>query len=145
VKWEEPRLKNQDETLYTKAGRDMYQKRTARKRLQARADELLLPQPHEVGNRDPALYNFEYYLNRAYAFNRDLGKCKICGDFIWADIHIHHIDPNLPRNLVNRVSNLSSLHDECHKMVHDGKDYSSMPKKDWLKILRYREKLNPLS
>jgi RNA-directed DNA polymerase len=144
-KWTKTWLKNQSETPYTKAGRDMYQQRTSRKRLQARADELLLPQPSAVSSRDPKLYNFEYYLNRAYAFNRDLGKCKICGDFIADNVHIHHIRPNLPRNLVNRVSNLASAHNECHEMVHDGNDYSSLPKKVWLKILRLREKLNALS
>ena len=123
----------------------MYQKRTSRVRLQARADELLLPQPSEVSSRDSKLYNFEYYLNRAYAFNRDLGKCKVCGDLILDDIHIHHINPNLSSNLVNRVSNLASVHIECHEMAHDGNDYSSLPKKVWSKILRYREKLNLLS
>jgi RNA-directed DNA polymerase len=123
----------------------MYQKRTSRKRLQVRADELLLPQLSEVSSRDPKFYNFEYYLNRSYAFNRDLGKCKVCGDFIADDVHIHHIKPNLPLNLVNRVSNLASAHNDCHEMVHDGNDYSSLPKKVWLKILRLREKLNVLS
>ena len=141
-KWTKTRLKSQGETPYAVAGRDMYQKRTSRKRLQARADELLLPQPSEARSRDSKLNNFEYYLNRGYAFNRDLGKCKVCGDFIWDDIYIHHINPNLSSNLVNRVSNLASAHTECHERVHDGNDYSSLPKKLWSKILRYREKLN---
>jgi RNA-directed DNA polymerase len=124
----------------------MYQKRTSRTRLLARADGLLLPQPFESGNRDAGLYNFEYYLNRCYAFNRDLGKCKVCGDFIADNVRIHHINPYLSSNLVNLVSNLASLHSECHEMVHDGNDYSSLPKKVvWLKILRLREKLNLLS
>ena len=52
-KWTKTRLKNQSETPYTKAGRDGYLKRTSRKRLQARADELLLPQPSEISSRDP--------------------------------------------------------------------------------------------
>ncbi|TEB04256.1 HNH endonuclease [Pelotomaculum schinkii] len=120
----------------------MYQKRTSRKQLLARADELLLPQRSEVKSRDSKLYNFEFYLNRAYAFNRDRGKCKVCGDFIMDKIHFHHINPNLSRNLVNRVSNLASVHSECHEKVHDGHDYSSLPKIIWKKILRYREKLN---
>ena len=144
-KWTKTLPKNQSETPYTKAGRDMYQKRTSRTRLLARADGLLLPQPFESGNRDTKLYNFEYYLNRCYAFNRDSGKCKVCGDFIADDVHIHHINPNLSSNLVNRVSNLASAHKECHEMVHDGNDYSSLSKKVWLKILRLREKLNSLS
>jgi hypothetical protein len=44
-KWTKTRLKNQNETSYTKAGRDMYQKRTSRSRLQARADGLLIVEP----------------------------------------------------------------------------------------------------
>jgi hypothetical protein len=143
--WTKTQLKNQSETPYTEAGRDRYQKRTSRSRLQARADELLLPQPSEISSRDLKLYNFEFYLNRAYAFNRDSGKCRVCDNFIADDVHIHHIRPNLSLNLVNRVSNLASVHNECHAMVHNGNDYSSLPKNIWLKILRYREKLNTLS
>lgn len=89
--------------------------------------------------------NFEFYLNRAYAYNRNMGKCKVCSDFIADEIHFHHINPNLSRNLVNRVSNLASVHNECHEKVHDGCDYSSLPKNIWKKILRYREKLNLFS
>lgn len=144
-KWKRIWPKNQYETPYTKTGRDMYQKRTSQMRLQARADWLLLPKPFEVNSKDSKLYNFEYYLNRAYAFNRDRGKCKVCGEYIENDVHMHHIKPNLPINLVNRVFNLASAHDECHEMVHNGNDYSSLPKKVWSKILRYREKLKALS
>jgi hypothetical protein len=48
-KWRKAPLKNQSETPYSEAGRDMFQRRTSRKRLLARADELFLSQPTEIG------------------------------------------------------------------------------------------------
>lgn len=145
-KWRKAPLKNQSETPYSKAGRDMFQQRTSRKRLLARADELFLSQPTETGGKNSKLYNFEYYLNRAYSFNKDSGQCKVCGEFLINNVHTHHINPNLTFNLVNRVANLASTHPECHEMLHDDKDYSSvLPERIWLKVLRLREKLNIIS
>ena len=47
---------------------------------------------------------------------------------------------NLPANQVNQVPNPVSTHPKCHKMLHDGKDYSSLPRKIRLKILCLRGK-----
>ena len=50
-------------------------------------------------------YNFEYLMNRAYAFKRDKGQCKVCGEpIIGHELETHHIKPKLPTNLVNKVS-----------------------------------------
>src|SRR5699024_4573791 len=64
-------------------------------------------------------YNFEFYMNREYAFNRDRGKCKICvDDILPSDLHCHHVNPKLPLDKVNKVNNLASLHKGCHELIH---------------------------
>jgi group II intron reverse transcriptase/maturase len=143
-KWKVTYQKNQEETPYTHVGREMYQKRTSRKPLAVRADELLTLSLSEIIARRPTgqMYNFEYYLNRPYAFNRDKGKCKVCGEILWSgSVHTHHIDPKLPLYLVNRVSNLASTCKTCHGRIHDKKDYSFLDKKTWIHIQNFREKL----
>mgnify|MGYP003532326722 CR=1 FL=1 len=32
-------------------------------------------------NKNPH-YNFEYFMNRPYAYNRDKGKCRLCGGYV---------------------------------------------------------------
>jgi group II intron reverse transcriptase/maturase len=143
-KWKVTYWKNQEETPYTHVGREMYQKRTSRKPLAVRADELLTLSLSEIIARrlTGQMYNFEYYLNRPYAFNRDKGKCKVCGEILWSEsVHTHHIDPKLPLYLVNRVPNLASTCKTCHGKVHDKKDYSFLDKKTWNHIQNFREKL----
>jgi len=94
VKWVRTRLKNQNETPFTPEGIKLYKKRTGKKPLLARADELLtlhLSKIIALGLADK-IYNFEYFMNRAYAFNRDKGKCRICGQEVENhNVHIHHI------------------------------------------------------
>lgn len=143
-KWKQPLYKNQDETPYTLAGRSKYQKRTGKKPLIVRADELLsesLSMVIGLQNNKP-LYNFEYLLNRPYAFNRDKGLCRVCGELLLSsNVHTHHINPNLPMNLVNRVTNMASVHNYCHSMIHDGNDYEHKNTKAWKKIKDFRNKL----
>jgi RNA-directed DNA polymerase len=144
-KWKKTQLKNPEETPFTKEGRNLYRQRTGKKPLIARADELLsLHFSHMIGKGiTEKKYNFEYFLNRAYAFNRDKGKCRICGGEVENfNLHIHHINPNLPLDTVNRVNNLATVHDYCHHKIHSGQDDSSLGKKTWSKILKFREKLN---
>ncbi|MCL6477861.1 MAG: group II intron reverse transcriptase/maturase [Peptococcaceae bacterium] len=143
--WKKTRLKNQEETPYTHEGREKYKERTGKKPLAVRADELLTTALSEIiakrltGNN---LYNFEYYLNRPYAFNRDKGKCRVCGKVLRPGIaHIHHIRSDLPLSQVNQVKNLASVCDECHYAIHSGNDYSFLGKKTWNKILDFRDKL----
>lgn len=153
------RLKSPKETPYTMIGREIYQKRTGKVPLLCRADQLLSieyslgisqgrykAQQGKISKRKADLYNFEFFLNRAYAYNRDKGRCRVCRGEIWSnEIAFHHIKPLLPLSLVNRVQNLASLHDECHKRIHDGSDYSFLDKKTWNKIKDFREKLSEVS
>ena len=46
----------------------------------------------------PAIYyNFEFYMNRAYALNRDKLKCRVCGGWLISGTpYAHRINPFLP-------------------------------------------------
>lgn len=148
-RWKMPPLKNQDETPYSATGRELYLKRTLKKPAIARADELLKESLSALlayqKIRHPR-YNFEYFLNRAYAYNRDRGKCRVCReDILPKDVHTHHVRPNLPLDSVNKVAQLATVHSGCHECIHDGKDYSHLNKKTWMKIMDFREKLGETS
>lgn len=137
--------KNPEETPYTAKGRNLYYQRTHKKQPLARMDDLMsisLSERIAYGIL-PYKYNFEYFLNRAYAFNRDRGKCKICGKEILTaeDLHTHHICKKLPIDLANRVNNLASTHRKCHWMIHDKQEHNDMGDKAWKKIQQYRERL----
>ena len=59
--------------------------------------------------------NFEYFMNREYAYNRDKGKCKCCGRYFSELIpkHCHHVNPRLPIERINKVPNLAWLCIPC--------------------------------
>ena len=92
-----------------------------------------------------AKYNFEYVMNRAYAYNRDLGACRVCGEYVDPQhLHTHHQRPHLPLEQVNKVSELVTLHGWCHQVVHSAEDVSqTVSNKVWKKIMKLREKLSP--
>jgi len=146
VKWRKANLKNPIETPYTPEGRKANYERTLKRERMARDDvtmSLTLSSLIAKGMTDYK-YNFEYLMNRAYAFNRDKGQCKVCGEsIIGHELETHQINPKLPTNLVNKVSNLASLHQTCHRLVHKGLDVSKLVKaKVYQKILKYRERLS---
>jgi RNA-directed DNA polymerase len=142
--WKKTPLKNPKETPYSTEGRTLYKKRTGKIPLMERADSAMSIHRSKMimWNKDRGKYNFEYFLNRAYVFNQDKGKCRVCSEYIndW-ELHIHHRKPKLPLGEVNKVKNLASVHITCHHKIHDGKDYSDNPKKIWTKIKKFREEL----
>ncbi|MCT1402883.1 group II intron reverse transcriptase/maturase [Paenibacillus sp. p3-SID867] len=145
--WQRAPFKKQEETPYSKEGRKIYYERTQKKPLQVRADELLsisllnLIGTHLTNTR----YNFEYFMNRPYAFNRDKGKCRICGRLVEPyNVHIHHTNPNLELSHVNRVNNLATLHEECHRMIHSSSNFEHLGGRIWRKILYFREILSEM-
>ena len=87
--------------------------------------------------------NFEYYMNREYAYNRDKGKCKCCKVAFSEGIpkHCHHVDNKLPIERINKVQNLAWLCVPCHRMVHNSPIPLEMDLKVVRKIMKYREKL----
>jgi len=93
------------------------------------------------GSNSP-LFNFEYFLNSGYAFNRDKEKCRICGEFLDGfNVEFHHIKVLLPTELINRVPNLASVCNACHDLIHSNCCISNMPKKISRKLKRMRKKL----
>lgn len=146
IKWEKAYLKNPNETPYTPEGRKIYYERTSKKHPLPRDDitmSLTLSELIAKGLTEPK-YNFEYLMNRAYAFNRDKRKCKVCGELIIGyELETHHINPNLPPGQINKVPNLASTHKWCHDLIHSTKDVSHLVnKKTHKRILKFREKLN---
>lgn len=146
--WKQGKMKNQEETPYTPKGRHMYRERSLSRPLIEREDAIMSENLifiilHEKNIRKRKDINFEYMLNKAYAFNRDKGKCKICGRKLDAvNLRTHHINNKLPLNLINKVANLASTCDECHEYVHSDCDKPVLLKQQaWNKIIKYREKL----
>lgn len=135
----------QEMTPYTSEGRELRIKETKKKPLLARQSlynendlRFIAYKPNKAYTR---YYNFEYILNREYAFNRDKGKCKCCGISLNAStLQCHHKDPSLPIDKVNKVNNLVSLCSKCHDSVHG----SELPndKKAAKKIIKLRGYLN---
>jgi len=144
-KWEKTKFKNQEETPYTNKGRELNFQRTKKKRINARLDEMYSAKTGTAISHGKwnGLNNFEFIMNRAYALNRDKLKCRICGGWLisctpWA----HRINPFLPLDQVNRVSNLISLHKKCFDAVNiPNQDISEFSPKAQKKIIGYREKL----
>lgn len=129
-------------TPYTAEGRKLYEdKIRSRSRLLARPcltsfDDLWIILNSTTANPK---YNLEYFLNREYAYNRDKGKCKVCGRYLDSkQVKVHHIKPYLPMNKVNKVINLACTCIRCHRLIHSNKDISSMENNIKINIEKYR-------
>lgn len=137
------RFFNQNCTPYTKEGRKLIEKANGKKQALDRPaiyDEETLKQYSE-GNR---IYNFEYLMNREYAYNRDKGKCRICNNRLTPyDRRCHHIDNSLGMNQINKVPNLAWMHHACHRLIHSNApvDTMNLPKNVMKKIINLRKKL----
>lgn len=143
AKWVNPVSKNQSETPYTPEGRELYNKRMRRKGLRVRTDEVN-SSDHAMYLRmsKHSLYNFEYFMNRPYTYNRDKGKCKICGGYVEPnEVHIHHINPKLNSELRNKVKNLITVHEYCHKLIHSDSMPENMSEQSLKKLAKYRKLL----
>ena len=137
--------KNQIETSYTIEGRAMHREKTGKIPLAARIEALYIDFNVQIiaFNNSHRRYNFEYYLNRAYAYNRDKGKCRVCGEVVLpSELHTHHINGELPKSQVNKVVNLASTHVYCHKQIHDNSDPAQYSEKIAIRIRGFREKLS---
>jgi len=90
--------------------------------MNARLDDVLSMETSELVSTGQTgrTYNFEFYMNRAYALNRDRLKCRVCGRWlITGKLCTHRINPELPIGKVNKVSNLASMDRECFRLVND--------------------------
>ena len=92
-------------------------------------------------NKKP-IYNFEYFMNRPYAYNRDKGKCRLCNGYVEPhESYFHHIDPKLPIERVNKVKNLITTHDYCHKLIHNEDLPEDLSEETLKRLAKYRKKL----
>ncbi|NHN33267.1 reverse transcriptase domain-containing protein [Paenibacillus agricola] len=71
------------------------------------------------------IYNFEYMMNREYAFNQTLLKgahsCPACRALLVKGYrNCHHKNSKLPMDKINKVLNLIWLCSECHLLVENG-------------------------
>lgn len=150
-KWEIPVTKNPKETPYTENGRSLYTKRSSKKMALALAPEFLnIPDnvyrhdlEHKKKVKSKAKYNFEFYMNRGYAYNRDKCKCRVCGNIVHPmDAHTHHIHNKYDIEHINKVSNLATVHDKCHKLIH-AKEIPTIltDKKTINKLIKFRKAL----
>lgn len=137
---------NQEMTPYTIKGRELYDQ-SAKKKRRLHRPPLYNPDSFRIAKHNSRSkkyslrkYNFEYFMNREYTWNRDKGKCKICDvDILLSEYHCHHIDPNLPLDKINKVSNLAIVHQKCHELIHGTEDIGEG--KIAKKLSKYREKL----
>lgn len=127
-------------TPYTTEGRKLKSEKIAKEQKGRYRQSIY--NPYElfkiVGNNEKynRIYNFEYVMNREYAYNRDKGKCVACKKFVnVGEVHCHHKNNALPLNEINKLKNLITLCDCCHKLVHSQIETTNK------KILELREKL----
>lgn len=119
-------------TPYTAEGRELFQLRFA-KRLPMNRPPMYDTATLSRAGRTKGRYNFEYMMNREYAFNRDRGQCRCCGQYLPpGDRHCHHVRPWLPLAQVNKVGQLAWVCTECHRLIHAS---------DSLEGLRYGAKI----
>lgn len=87
--------------------------------------------------------NFEYFMNREYAFNRDKGKCRCCKTPLYENptANCHHVDNKLPIDKINKVNNLAWVCRSCHLMINGSEIPESLDTKVVKKIEKFREKL----
>lgn len=140
------RLFPQQMTPYSEEGRESYQ-RHARKRQPLDRPPLYNEDTLTglLANPDEGLYNFEYYMNREYAYNQTLWRtkgihgCNVCrAELVAGNRECHHKRLDLPKDQVNRVENLVWLCHTCHIYVERG-----LPEKNHLNA-KQRKKIEEL-
>lgn len=128
---------------YTPAGRDKWHEQTQKKRKLYLED--IWTNYEKLGlyaNRNNHKHNFEYYMNRPYAIKRDKAKCSVCKEFVYPhNVEVHHRKPLLPTELVNKVSNLTTLCPRCHKYVHNNVQVMELKPNQCNKIIKLRKEL----
>lgn len=140
----EPKPFDQKMTPYTVEGRRRYVSyRAKHKPLPCDRPSVNSPNDIAMSAYAKGRMNFEYYMNREYAYSRDKGKCKCCGNAFSPMLqkNCHHVKNKLPLDRINKVPNLVWLCEPCHRMVHNSPIPPELDAKTVGKIMKYREKL----
>lgn len=135
---------NEKMTPYTEEGRTLYVKsKKKNKPLPKNRPSINTSDELKMAVYNKSIYNFEYYMNREYAFNRDKGKCRCCGENLMYkhDKHCHHVNKSLELNKINKVSNLAWVCASCHYVIHSSTIPENVNAKVKEKILKFQEVL----
>ncbi|MGR5990793.1 HNH endonuclease [Bacillus paranthracis] len=134
---------NEKMTPYTEVGRTLYAK-SKKKPLPKNRPSINTSDELRMAVYSTSIYNFEYYMNREYAFNRDKGKCRCCGENLInkCDRHCHHVDKSMELNKINKISNLAWVCVSCHYLIHSSIIPENVNTKVKKKILKFQEVLN---
>lgn len=138
---------NQKMTPYTAEGRAMYiRRRKNQKPLPKDRPSVNTWEDLRMSAYKNSIYNFEYFMNREYVFNRDKWKCRCCGTALTTrkGRHCHHVNRRLPLDKINKVPNLAWVCQECHQRIHSFYAPVNIDEKTKKKILKFREKLDQM-
>jgi group II intron reverse transcriptase/maturase len=132
---------NQNMIPFTTLGRKLYYNQNKKRSAFDRPNLVGSYNIDNALNHQGNLYNFEYYMNREYAYNRDKGKCKVCGSKNDEKFECHHVKPTLDCSKVNKVINLHWVCKPCHDSIHNKGWNNNLKESQVKKIQRYRELL----
>ena len=128
-------------TPYTEEGRRIYScYRSKSKPLPCDRPSVNTARDIQLSVYAKTVFNFEYFMNREYAYNRDKGKCKCCKKPLFLDDRkfCRHINGELPLEKVNKVQNLIWLCNDCYRMVNNGAIPPDIDEKVLKKIQKYK-------
>ena len=128
-------------TPYTEEGRRIYSSyRSRSKPLPCDRPSVNTARDIQLSVYAKTVFNFEYFMNREYAYNRDKGKCKCCKKPLFLDDKkfCYHIRKGLPLEKVNKVQNLIWLCNDCYRMVNNGAIPPDIDEKLLKKIQKYK-------
>lgn len=128
-------------TPYTEEGRRIYSYyRNKSKPLPCDRPSVNTARDIQLSVYAKTVFNFEYFMNREYAYNRDKGKCKCCKKPLFLDDRkfCYHVKRELPLEKVNKVQNLIWLCNDCYRMVNNGPIPPDIDEKVLKKIQKYK-------
>lgn len=128
-------------TPYTEEGRRIYSHyRSKSKPLPCDRPSVNTARDIQLSVYARTVFNFEYFMNREYAYNRDKGKCKCCKKPLFLDDKkfCYHVKRELPLEKVNKVQNLIWLCNDCYRMVNNGPIPPDIDEKVLKKIQKYK-------
>lgn len=137
----ESRPYDQRMTPYTEEGRRIYRNyRSKGKPLPCDRPSVNTARDIQLSVYAKTVFNFEYFMNREYAYNRDKGKCKCCKKPLFLDSKkfCYHVKRELPLEKVNKVQNLIWLCNDCYRMVNNGAIPPDIDEKVLKKIQKYK-------
>lgn len=121
-----------EETRFTERGRELIRFRKHKEALfdgittKSNLMETAMSDANLERRTNKSRYNSEYVGMRDYIYRRDKGKCRICKrTLLPGEARIHHLDPTLPVELLNKAKNLILVCEPCHENEHDPKQVAN--------------------